>query len=183
MTFWALLASVVAGLAALLLLGISIRRPDLRIWPPGDVGSLQWLLVWGLTLTVFGGIVAVGVSEWNAWNLPAWLRWGIGAPLVAGGNVLAWWGVATIGIRNATGAMEGELVRTRLYRHTRNPQYLGDIAILVGWVLLAASTEVLLAALPGALCFVLAPIPEERALRKKFGEEYDRYREDVPRFL
>lgn len=119
----------------------------------------------------------------RAWDLPAWLRWGIGAPLIVVGNVLAWWGVATIGVRNATGAMEGDLARTGIYRYSRNPQYVGDIAILAGWVLLAASTQVLLATLPGIACFLLAPIPEERALSEKFGEAYEEYRENVPRFL
>lgn len=182
-TLIALIVADGAGVTALVLLLLSIRRPDLRIWPPPRVGSVQWILVWGLTIAAFGGIVAVGVLEWNAWGLSAWLRWGGGLPLIAGGNVLAWWGVKMVGVRNATGAMEGGLARDGLYRFTRNPQYLGDLAILAGWSVLAASTPGAVAVIPSILCFLVAPIPEERALLEKFGAEYERYREDVPRFL
>lgn len=52
----------------------------------------------GLTLTAFGGIVAVGVAGSNSWILPPWLRWGMGAPLTVGGNGVAWLGVAAVGV-------------------------------------------------------------------------------------
>jgi protein-S-isoprenylcysteine O-methyltransferase Ste14 len=178
-----LVIAVVAGITAIVLVLLAVVRPELHIWPPGRVGSIQWYLVWGLILVGFTAMIVAGVVHWNQWGWPAWLRWGVGGVLVLAGNGLAWWGVGRIGLRNATGAMEGGLARDGLYRYTRNPQYLGDIAILVGWAVLAASPHVVLAILPGVIAFLLTPLPEERALEEKFGEPYRRYREEVPRFL
>lgn len=176
-------AAVGAGLLGIALVIVSILKPESNVWPPPRVGSIQWIAVWGITITAFASIAVVGLRHWNAWELPGWIRWALGLPLVLSGNVLAWWGVGLMGVGNATGAMEGGLVRAGPYRFSRNPQYLGDLAILAGWVLLSASTSVLIAVIPATACFLLAPVPEERALRKKFGEEYERYREEVPRFL
>jgi methyltransferase len=88
--------------------------------------------------------------------------------LLLGGNALAWWGVATMGWRNAGGAMES-FATGGPYRWFDHPQYAGDILILVGWPLLAGSWTTFVAAAPGVVCFLLARIPEERALRRHFG--------------
>jgi protein-S-isoprenylcysteine O-methyltransferase Ste14 len=76
------------------------------------------------------------------------------------------------------------LVTSGIYRFTRNPMYLGQALILLGFGLWQRS----------ALAFVAVPIlvayltvfqilPEERALSAKFGEAYDEYRRRVRRWL
>ncbi len=77
------------------------------------------------------------------------------------------------------------LVEHGIYRHTRNPMYLGDALLLLGWgVYLAAP----LAALAGAAAFVLyidrfQIAAEERALEAAFGADYAAYRTRVRRWL
>lgn len=75
------------------------------------------------------------------------------------------------------------LVVAGIYRHTRNPMYLGFAIILLGWCVLLGSVPALL----GVAAFVLyigrfQIRPEERALRELFGSEFDAFCERVRRW-
>lgn len=76
------------------------------------------------------------------------------------------------------------LVTSGVYRFTRNPMYLGDLLMLLGWAAWLSSP---LAAV-GAVLFV-AYIdafqigPEERALADLFGDRYAEFRSRVRRWL
>ncbi len=77
-----------------------------------------------------------------------------------------------------------ELVATGLYRWVRNPMYLSALLLLVGESI-ALEAPVLLRY---AVAFFLVThlfvvLYEELALRRTFGESYDRYRATVPRWL
>lgn len=85
-------------------------------------------------------------------------------------------------LRTTSGA-KGELVTDGLYRYTRNPQYLGDIAILIGWIVLCASIWAIPPTLGGVVAFALTPFAEERWLEDLHGEAFRSYRERAPRFL
>jgi protein-S-isoprenylcysteine O-methyltransferase Ste14 len=66
-------------------------------------------------------------------------------------------------------------------RHVRNPLYLGVVVIVFGWALAGDYTFVLVADVVVLLWFRLVLIPfEERELCALFGEQYERYMEEVP---
>lgn len=76
------------------------------------------------------------------------------------------------------------LVTSGIYRHTRNPMYVGLTLVLLGWAAFLA------AALPlaGPVAFVLyisrfQIAPEERVLLGKFGAEYQEYMSRVRRWV
>lgn len=76
------------------------------------------------------------------------------------------------------------LVVSGVYRFTRNPMYLGFAALLLGWGLLLGDVLAIL----GVPAFVLylsrfQIYPEERALRQKFGGEFDAYARRVRRWV
>jgi len=76
------------------------------------------------------------------------------------------------------------LVRTGIYRITRNPMYVGLLFVLVAWSIFLASAWTLL----GPLAFVLYMnrfqiAPEERVLAAKFGTVYATYKSTVRRWL
>ena len=76
------------------------------------------------------------------------------------------------------------LVRSGIYRQTRNPMYLGFLLILTGW---ATSTGTMLSFI-GLPAFVLYMNrfqikPEERALSSIFGYEFIEYRNKVRRWV
>jgi protein-S-isoprenylcysteine O-methyltransferase Ste14 len=76
------------------------------------------------------------------------------------------------------------LVVGGLYRFSRNPMYFGMLTILLGWAAYLAQpmTLVLVAAFV-VLIEVLQIRPEEKALEKKFGEEYRAYKKRVRRWI
>lgn len=117
------------------LLAWSIARPEAAVWPPPPQRgrrSWQYRLVWALIDLATLGIVAVGVLDWNTFVLDHWLRLPLGAALALGGGAFALWGIAHLSWHPSLG-LEAELVRSGPYRWTRNPQYVGDIALLAGW--------------------------------------------------
>jgi protein-S-isoprenylcysteine O-methyltransferase Ste14 len=76
------------------------------------------------------------------------------------------------------------LVTSGIYRHTRNPMYLGMAVVLLAWAAWLGSAW----ALPGIGVFAayitrFQIVPEERALSRLFGVEYEEYRERVRRWI
>ncbi len=81
-------------------------------------------------------------------------------------------------------ATASSVVASGVYRVSRNPMYVGFLLALTGWATF----------LSHPLPFLFLPIfvvymnrfqisPEERALSAKFGDEYDRYKQGVRRWL
>lgn len=76
------------------------------------------------------------------------------------------------------------IVRTGVFRLTRNPIYLSMMLLYVGLALLVNSPWTLLLAIPTGSALCLAAIkPEERYLEAKFGDAYRHYRAAVPRWI
>jgi protein-S-isoprenylcysteine O-methyltransferase Ste14 len=76
------------------------------------------------------------------------------------------------------------LVSGGIYRHTRNPMYLGLVCLLLAWAWALGHVWALLA----PLVFVsyitrFQIVPEERAMAAHFGAAYDDYRQRVRRWL
>jgi protein-S-isoprenylcysteine O-methyltransferase Ste14 len=76
------------------------------------------------------------------------------------------------------------LVTTGIYRHTRNPMYLGFFLILAGW---ATQTATILSffALPAFVIYMsrFQIKPEERAMASVFGDEFRAYCSTVRRWI
>ena len=76
------------------------------------------------------------------------------------------------------------LVRTGVYRITRNPMYVGMMLGLVSWAVCLASPL----SLAGPVAFIAYITrfqikPEEQALSAKFGTEYAQYKARVRRWI
>lgn len=76
------------------------------------------------------------------------------------------------------------LVRSGIYRYSRNPMYVGFALVLLAWAAFLASPVALLGVL-GFIGFMnrFQIAPEERALRHLFGLEFEAYRRQVRRWL
>ena len=150
------------------------------------LGSIAFFCV---APAVVAGWVPYRMTGWRIgpppMGLPA-LRW-LGAALaVVGAAVLVecFARFATKGLGTpAPVAPTQHLVVTGLYRHVRNPMYVGLMAAILGQALLFGSRALLYyAAIVLVLVhgFVLAY--EEPALRHQFGDSYQRYRASVRRW-
>lgn len=177
--FAVVLATELFLLAALLL---SIRRPRRRIWPPPGQRSWQFWSVWVATAVAFLGSAALAFLDYGTFLFDhvAW-KW-IGGALIVLGTALADWGVRTLTSRTSRGLV-GEFRRRGPYRWTRNPQYLGHIAVVLGVMLAFDSALVVVSGLLAIACLILTPIAEEPWLAERYGEEYQEYLRTVPRFL
>jgi protein-S-isoprenylcysteine O-methyltransferase Ste14 len=77
-----------------------------------------------------------------------------------------------------------KLVVRGVYRHVRNPMISGVFCILLGEAILAGSLPLL----DWFFFFLLVnliyiPLLEEPGLARRFGEDYLRYKENVPRWI
>jgi len=175
------LALTLAGLT-LAAIGWSVLRPDRRIWPPRSYGPKTPVVVWGVTYTLFGAIIALGILGWGGIAIASPLRYVLGPLLIILGNLAVWSEVIRFGLPQTGGAV-GQLKVNGLYRYSRNPQYIADIAILAGWAFLCASMVAIPAIVAGILILLAAPIAEEPWLGKHYGKSYLDYKSTVRRYL
>ncbi len=76
------------------------------------------------------------------------------------------------------------LVVRGIYRHVRNPMISGVFSILLGEAALLGSLPLLIWFLAfAALNSFYIPLVEERGLLRRFGEDYERYRKNVPLWI
>jgi protein-S-isoprenylcysteine O-methyltransferase Ste14 len=112
----------------------------------------------------------------------------VGAAAIGAGLLLMWRTISLF-------AREGEgtlapwdptqrLVVRGPYRYVRNPMITGVLLILLGEAALLGSEWVLAWCLAFfAVNAVYFPLVEEPGLRRRFGDEYERYCRDVPRWI
>jgi len=149
--------------------------PAFRIWPPVALGGP---LLAGVVITATAG---------DPFMMPSLATRVVGTILVA---IFAVWNGAALWImaRERTALLPGGATRVILYRGpfglSRNPLYLGLIALDVGLALLWPSGWALLFVPLGVAGLRWGAIlPEERYLSTKFGTDYDDYRRRVRRWL
>jgi protein-S-isoprenylcysteine O-methyltransferase Ste14 len=135
------------------------------------------------------------------WLLPAWLgfhvetaggtrwRWIAAVPSAIGFAVAlrCIWDFGRTGRGTPVPvAPPQRLVAVGFYRYVRNPMYVGFIAGWLGlWIIFGRAnwTAVTVAAVGVVGVGLFVRYYEEPTLRKKFGEDYDEYRENVPRWI
>ena len=160
----------------------SIARPSQRLWPPIKYTPLTPILIWVPTFVLFGVLIALGLLGWGELAFPIWFRFGIGIPLIVIGNIAVWRAVAGFGIQQTGGAV-GTLQTGGLYRYSRNPQYVADIAMVLGWMALTSAPLAMLVGSAAIIVLAAAPFSEEPWLRSQYGSDFDQYVAQVRRFL
>lgn len=149
--------------------------------------------IWRTSDAIFGIILLLGLAlhliPALSLTFPslAPLRIVVGAVLIAAGItaiVLAKRGLKNAGQPSAPGKPTTQIVEAGIYRFSRNPLYLGLVAVLVG---LGLSTNIawwVILSLPlfFALQFLLI-LPEEQYLLQRFGAQYAGYMSRVRRWL
>ena len=152
----------------------------LSAWLAYPMALLVW---WGLPWLVsllsarFGWVT----GRPGLWNLAGLI------PVLVGTSGLIW-GVAVHAAQSPQG-IEWELDKSYLLKHglhrfSRNPMYLSELVLLLGWVFFYGSLALLIALAAGYAFFNFYIIPiEERILEAHFGEAYHAYKQQVPRWF
>jgi protein-S-isoprenylcysteine O-methyltransferase Ste14 len=130
---------------------------------------------------------AIGIFRWAPSSQPHWELFGI-VPLAFGACLglycifaFAWTGRGT----PAPFDPPRTLVIQGVYRYARNPMYWGAFLILMGqWALFGVgwATLIYMACLV-VLTHLFVCFYEEPTLRKKFGDDYNDYCRNVPRWF
>lgn len=107
--------------------------------------------------------------------------------LIFGAAIYTWcvWDFATLG-RGTPLPLDApkKLVVRGLYRHSRNPMYVGVLCIILGWLVMFQSLVLAAHALAVFTLFQLfITLYEEPHLRRVFGAEYENYCRKAGRWL
>lgn len=143
----------------------------LLIAPGTVVGVVPWLITrWRSMAGHSGALAATGI---------VFIVFGL-APLVESFARFAWKGLGT----PAPVAPPKHLVVSGFYRYTRNPMYLGVVAVAIGEALLFADVDLLIYALAAWFTMhAFVVFYEEPKLGRTFGTEYTAFCAQVPRWL
>lgn len=145
------------------------------------LGSIVFL---GVGPGVVAGLVPWLLTRWRMHDFPPALRV-VGGVLIAAGAAVVLHGFSRFVLEGlgtpSPVAPAQRLVRGGAYGYVRNPLYLAVTATIAGEALLLGRLG-LLAYATGCLIAFAAFVRfyEEPALRRQFGEEYERYRREVP---
>ncbi|WP_254544928.1 methyltransferase family protein [Halomarina pelagica] len=178
------LAFGIGGFAAcmiLLTLLVTIWLPARQFWPPGEK-SWKYYLHWSLVTLFNLSLVIVAYLDWNTWLFPR------PESLIAGGLLaLGGAGIFLYSERyfetDETMGLAGDLHTDWPYARSCNPQYVGMIVGMVGFIFLVNSALVTFLGVLNAAWVFLLPFAEEPWFTEEFGEVYQQYYEQVPRFV
>jgi protein-S-isoprenylcysteine O-methyltransferase Ste14 len=152
-----------------------VDAPSFRIWPPVAIG-VPFALGVALTATL-GDPVSVASTL---------ARWA-GALLVGAFVIWNGWTLLTMASHRTSilpGGPTTVLLQAGPFRLSRNPLYLGLLALDIGLSLLLPSFWALVLVPIGVAALFWGAIrPEERYLSAKFGADYEAYRVRVRRWL
>jgi protein-S-isoprenylcysteine O-methyltransferase Ste14 len=158
------------------------RRRDLfttrRGHSPADRGTKQ-VVVLALVTAIFASVFIANSAPALRVGANTWATLGLGVAVLAAGEGLRVWAVATLGrfFRREVTIVSGQtVVESGPYRFVRHPAYLGDLLIAFGfglaWGSWVGAGVALVVALVGHLPRIRV---EETLLRDALGEPYERY--------
>lgn len=138
--------------------------------------------LWLIAMMALVYLDATMIAPWPRFPMP-WL----GAAVMAAGVALAGW--AALSFRAARTTIiphqtASALITTGAFAYSRNPIYLADAIVLIGWVMIFG------AALPLVIVILFVLIinvrfirPEEQRLAAAFGDEFAAYAASVRRWI
>lgn len=164
---------------SIIVLRVFVRRDYLR---RGRL-TVATAAIQALVFFVFGGFPSIYLpSEWPVSHVNFPLRV-IGLICVASGLVIMFVGIFRLGLLRSFGLQTGELKESSYYQVTRNPQILGCVLYMIGFMILWPSWYALGWALSLIAILHVMVLTEEEHLRNAFGQDYEQYCKRVPRYL
>lgn len=167
-------------------------KPSDRISIPGWLARILSFFTWFVVIPLAHCGIPWAMSllttrfGWTDGHPGIWNLLGL-IPVVIAGVVLVWifvTGIAQTPERVRLGLIPPFLLVRGPYAFTRNPMYVGELGLWLGWSIFYGSVIVLIGFV--VLCIVInfVALPrEERTLEAQFGDDYLQYRRTVPRWL
>ena len=139
-----------------------------------------------------GLLLAAPAALLAAFGRPSAFGIAVGLPVAIAGEVVRCWAVGYSGETTRDDRVTApKLVTSGPYAHVRNPLYLGNFVTALGFTIAFTGRNSRLArwtlgatALGTMAALYATIVPhEEKYLRERFGDEFDRYCERVPRLV
>lgn len=153
-----------------------LKRLELKV-PPVGLMFVTAAMMWAVTRSVPGLGVSAPFSRTFA------------AAFAFAGAVVSLLGVAAFKRAQTTvnpmkPDASSSLVVSGIYRHTRNPMYVGFALLLMAWAAFL-SNALAVAFLPGFVAYMtrFQIVPEETALESRFGRDFVDYARRVRRWI
>jgi protein-S-isoprenylcysteine O-methyltransferase Ste14 len=177
----ALLAAVLADMALIVGYIVSTLWPNRRVWPIGD-SSWRWGFNWSALSIVFAAFPVLAYLDRDTFRFSSRRSRITGGVIALLGIGLSLSALFDLGWMESSGR-EGELRTDGIYRYTRNPQSLGFIPFIAGFIVWANSRKLAVHGVLTMLVYVLFPFAEEPWLREQYGDAYEAYAARTPRFI
>ena len=171
-------AMAIFGLSAL-----AAIRSDFQFFPPPSKQSWQhWTFLFLFRLYLYPLIALTVLLFSPLRGTHAWAQYGIGGACLLIGFAMAIRITLYMGWRNAFGEKLG-LMTTGWFAWSRNPIYVFTRLGIIGWAMLANSWLVTLLLSAWVIMYLFAPYFEEPWLEAEYGEDYQKYKRSVRRFI
>ena len=150
------------------------------------------LFTWLIVIPIAHGVLPWAISTlmprygWERETPGVWNRLGL-VPVIFAASLLIW--ILILGIAHTPDKVKPGLTPSFLmmhgpYRLTRNPMYVAELGLWLGWALFFGSLGIFIGCVALLLIVNCVILPrEERGLEAAFGQAYVQYRNRVPRWL
>lgn len=150
--------------------------------PSGAIHPTRFLLGWGVATVLLTRFAPLPIPELP--EVPLRIVTVILTALGVGGLIWSQWSFWRVGTTAEHSEETRALVTNGPFRVSRNPIYVSLILIFAGLGLHYETVWALVLTIPVAWALHRWTVkPEERYLQKRFGDEYQAYRERVRRWL
>lgn len=133
------------------------------------------------------GLIPYWISGWHLRTPIEWWRY-LGLAMIVAGAIPLFDSIVRF-VREGRGTPEPlhpteTLVVSGLYRYVRNPMYLGVLTMILGQAIFFAERHIALYGVcAAAIMHLFVLFYEEPTLKRRYGSEYDAYRERVSRWI
>jgi protein-S-isoprenylcysteine O-methyltransferase Ste14 len=141
-------------------------------------GQLSLLLVFSISLLM--DLLIFNISTWFQNIIPLFIRIIVSIPILILSYYLINKSTKTIFNQNQD---ESTIIKSGIYSKVRHPIYLAPIIMYLGIIILSLSIIVFIIWIPIIIFYYNMGKYEERLLLDKFGNEYEKYMNDVPMFI
>ena len=181
---WLAFSFSLSGISTIFVLSaIAALRDDFEFFPPPNKQSWQHKTFLSLfRLYLYPLIILTMLVFEPLEGTRAWAQYSIGGLLLLIGFGMAIPITLYMGWRNAFGEKLG-LMTAGWFGWSRNPIYVFTWFGLMGWALLANSWDITLLLGAWIVMYLVAPMFEEPWLEKQYGDDYRKYKRNVPRFF
>lgn len=153
-----------------------------KIWPPEEEKSLSIYILMLVFYLIIAGILWIAIIErTNPFFTVNWFRY-VGISLLLLGICLYIWCRIYISKKVEFGGKD-QLVTQGPYKYSRNPLYIADTLIFLGFAIFSNSMLVFILMILLVATLLLLPLVEEPWLLKQYGKQYEDYKSGVPRYF